>query len=173
VLAGGNGWLMDQFPNLLDELGLRSDVVLTGYVDDRALQWLYQNCYAHVYPSLYEGFGLPVLEAMSQGAPVIASNTTSLPEVVGEVGLLVDPLDQAAITGALRRLWLDRDLRRRLAGSSIDQAARFSWSASARAVLEGYELLRWTNDAQPARHAPSPAPLVRGVPQMAASVTDS
>src|SRR5215216_272052 len=89
VHAGGPGWLMNDFKRQICNLSLQKDVILLGYVDDTALQWLYQNCFAFVYPSYFEGFGLPVLEAMSLGAAVITSNITSIPEIIGQAGILV------------------------------------------------------------------------------------
>jgi glycosyltransferase involved in cell wall biosynthesis len=141
VLVGGNGWLMEDFEAEIDGLHLRDSVRLLGYVDDAALGWLYTNCFAFIYVSLFEGFGMPVLEAMSCGASVIASNTTSLPEVVGDAGLMVDPLDDEAIAAVMLEL----------AGSSVDRlalrqrassaASRFSWSQTATAVMAVYEQL--------------------------------
>lgn len=132
VLAGGKGWLMEDFV-------VPAGVELTGYVSDGELEWLYRNCFAFLYPSLFEGFGMPVLEAMSLGAPVICSNTTSLPEVAGEVGLLVDPLDVGAIADAMRRVEAGEMGRERLREAGVRQAGRFSWEASARKLLEVYE----------------------------------
>ena len=91
VLAGARGWLMQDFEKELDSLNLQNDIIILGYIDDPTLQWLYQNCFAFVYPSLFEGFGLPVLEAMSLGAAVLTSNFSSLPEIVGEAAILIDP----------------------------------------------------------------------------------
>jgi glycosyltransferase involved in cell wall biosynthesis len=102
-------------------------------VSDDALQWLYLNCFAFVYPSLFEGFGLPVLEAMSCGAAVITSTTTSLPEIAGMAGELVDPTQEEEITGAMRRLAsneVDRGALK-LKRQSLEQAARFSWRQTA------------------------------------------
>lgn len=129
VVAGGKGWLMD-------DLKPPPGVELTGYVTDAELEWLYRNCFAFLYPSLFEGFGMPVLEALSLGAPVICSNTTSLPEVAGDAGLLVDPLDASAIADAMLRLSNRRDFLR---AAAVRQAARFSWEASARKLLEVYD----------------------------------
>ncbi len=139
VLAGGGGWLMEDLDRKLDELKLRGDVVLTGYVDDQALQWLYQNCFAFVYPSLFEGFGLPVLEAMAMGAPVITSNTTSLPEIVADAGLLIDPLDANELFEAMSALSVGKIDRRSLAEKAIRQAALFSWKPTADLVLRLYQ----------------------------------
>ena len=132
VLAGGKGWLMEDFV-------VPAGVELTGYVSDGELEWLYRNCFAFLYPSLFEGFGMPVLEAMSLGAPVICSNTTSLPEVAGEAGVLVDPLDTGAIADAMRRMEAGEMGRERLREAGVRQAGRFSWEASARKLLEVYE----------------------------------
>jgi glycosyltransferase involved in cell wall biosynthesis len=133
VLAGGKGWLMDDFA------GHTAGVVLTGYVSDSELEWLYRNCFGFVYPSLFEGFGMPVLEALSLGSPVICSNTTSLPEVAGEAGLLVDPLDAGAIAAAMVRLASGEIGREGLREAGLRQARRFSWEASARKLAEVYE----------------------------------
>jgi len=101
-------------------------------VDDADKGALYAAARALVFPSLYEGFGFPVLEAMLCGAPVIASNTSSLPELVGEAGLLVDPLDVRAIAQAMQRITPDRE-------RGITQARRFTWDSAARAVLSAFE----------------------------------
>jgi len=131
VLAGGKGWLMDDFAP-------PAGTVLTGYVSDSELEWLYRNCFAMLYPSLFEGFGMPVLEALASGAPVICSNTTSLPEVAGEAALLVDPLDPAAMAAAMARLASGEVSRDSLRAAGPRQARRFSWEASARKLLEIY-----------------------------------
>lgn len=114
-------------------------VVVAGYVADRELEWLYRNCFGFVYPSLFEGFGMPVLEAMALGAPVICSRTTSLPEVAGEAAVLVDPLDSAAMAAAMVRLASGEVGREVLRTAGLRQARRFSWEASARKLLEVYE----------------------------------
>jgi len=138
VLAGAKGWLMDHFEKELDTLNLRSDTTLLGYVDDAALQWLYQNCYAFLYPSFFEGFGLPVLEAMSLGAPVIASNVSSIPEIVGSAGIMVDLHDQGALYEAMRKIFADPGFRLNLKEKAIHQASQFSWKSAASRVLECY-----------------------------------
>ena len=133
VLAGGSGWLMEDFARRQTP-----GVLLTGYVSDAELEWLYRNCFGFLYPSLFEGFGMPVLEALSLGAPAICSNTTSLPEVAGEAALLVDPLDTEALAAAMVRL-AEKPLRDRLRAAGPLQARRFSWEASARKLLAIYE----------------------------------
>jgi len=138
VFAGGRGWLMEDFHAMVEHLGLVKDIVMPGYVDDSALQWLYQNCYAMVYPSLFEGFGLPVLEAMSLGAPVISSNVTSIPEIVGDAGILVNPFDEGEIFGAMSKLLQNRGLRASLIELGRARAKRFTWESAALTILECY-----------------------------------
>jgi glycosyltransferase involved in cell wall biosynthesis len=138
VLAGGKGWLMDDFKKEAESLGLRQDIILPGYVDDEALQWLYRNCFAFLYPSYFEGFGLPVIEAMSLGAPVIASNTTSLPEVVGQAGMLVDPRSREEICQAMKKLRSDPEFRNSLKEKTIARASQFSWHSAATSTLACY-----------------------------------
>ncbi len=139
VLAGGKGWLMNDLEKTLDELGLRQDVALLGYVEDEVLQWLYENCFAFIYPALFEGFGLPVLEAMSLGAPVIASRVTSIPEIVEDAGILVDPLSEEEISRTMLQLFRERQLREALKEKAVRQAMKFSWQVAARAVMECYK----------------------------------
>jgi glycosyltransferase involved in cell wall biosynthesis len=138
VLTGGSGWLMEDFQMSLDALGLAGDVILTGYLDDIELQWLYENCFAFVYPSLFEGFGLPVLEAMSLGAPVISSNTSSLPEIVGGDGVLIDPLDTDELAAAMRKLLNGELDRAKLAALGRERSRLFSWTGAARQMLDCY-----------------------------------
>lgn len=141
VLAGGPGWMMDDFNNHLSDLGLQQDVIWMGYVNDAELQWLYQNCFSLVYPSLFEGFGLPVLEAMSLGVPVITSNVSSIPEIVGSAGVLVDPLEYEEIFQAMLKLSSKEIDRNVLRGKAIEKAKEFSWNKAANATLEIYETL--------------------------------
>lgn len=139
VLAGGAGWLMRDFRAAMQRMKLENDVIMPGYLDNSALQWLYQNCYALVYPSLFEGFGLPVLEAMSLGAPVISSNTTSIPEIVADAGILANPLDTGEILAAMSKLHKDRSLRGSMRERGMQRARLFSWETAARKVLECYK----------------------------------
>jgi glycosyltransferase involved in cell wall biosynthesis len=141
VHAGGPGWLMDDFKNQISVMGLEDDVILLGYVDELTLQWLYQNCFAFIYPSLFEGFGLPVLEAMSLGSAVITSNTTSIPEIVGQAGTLVDPLNIDQIANAMDELSANTALYSQLKTKAISQSSFFSWEKSARETLEVYKQL--------------------------------
>jgi glycosyltransferase involved in cell wall biosynthesis len=121
-------------------LGVDDRVRFCGWVDDATLDGLYRAATCFVFPSLAEGFGLPVLEAMLRGTPVACSRTTSLPEVAGDAALLFDPLSIDEIGSALDRLLSDSDLRARLAGAGKEQAARFSWERTAEATLRSYAL---------------------------------
>jgi glycosyltransferase involved in cell wall biosynthesis len=134
VLAGAQGWLYD--PSWTAGV---EGVTLTGFIADADRGALYAGALALVFPSLYEGFGFPAVEAMACGIPVIASDTSSLPELVGDAGLLVDPLDVDAIAARMSQLSDDAALRRHLAALAPAQAARFTWDATARAVLAGLE----------------------------------
>ena len=109
-----------------------------GFVPDRTLAILYRLAAVFVFPSLYEGFGLPPLEAMASGTPVITSNVSSLPEVVGDAALLVDPLQPEAIADAMRRVLTDSALRADLRGRGLIRARQFSWERSIRRVREIY-----------------------------------
>ena len=141
VLVGARGWLMDDFEQKIISLGLQNNVIVLGYADDLTLHWLYQNCFAFLYPSLFEGFGLPVLEAMSLGAAVITSNVTSLPEIVGDAGMLLDPLRVDDIAEAMQRLLNDSALQAQLKTKALARSQKFSWDAAARQVLKIYESL--------------------------------
>jgi len=139
VLAGGPGWLMQGFAEFIQELGLTQDVIRLGYVNNAELQWLYQNCYAFLYPSLFEGFGMPVLEAMTLGAPVIVSNRSSLPEIVESAGLLVDPFQEESIVNAMHQLVTGQANRELLQQQSLTRAREFSWQTAAQQVHDLYK----------------------------------
>jgi glycosyltransferase involved in cell wall biosynthesis len=139
LLAGGKGWLMENFQEYLAKLGISDRVILTGYVSDNELIWLYRNCYATLYPSVFEGFGLPVLEGMQFGAPTLSSNATSMPEVTGDAALLLPPHDLGAWTQAMLDLASDQDNRHRLGLAGRARAKQFNWERSAAAMLTIYE----------------------------------
>jgi len=139
VLAGQKGWLYDEILAEAGKLGLGGRVVATGYVPDKDLPALLSGALAFVFPSLYEGFGLPVLEAMACGTPVVCSNTSSLPEVAGEAALMVDPQDTEALAEALWRIVSDEGLRRTLVERGYERVGRFSWRRCAQEVLEVLE----------------------------------
>jgi glycosyltransferase involved in cell wall biosynthesis len=139
VLAGGQGWLMEDFQKHLSELGIAAHVVMTGYVSDEELIWLYRNCYANLYPSLFEGFGLPVLEGMQFGAPTLASRSTSIPEVAGKAAILLDPEDSEGWARAMLRLVSNREERHILSAAALGQAGCFDSKRSAASLLQLYE----------------------------------
>lgn len=138
VLAGGKGWFYDDVFRLVEELGLSAEVHFAGYVPADDLPWWYNAAELFVYPSLYEGFGLPPLEAMACGTPVVASTSSSLPEVVGDAGVLVDPADTAGLTAAMHTALTDAGLRAWLKSAGPRQASRFSWQATARETAGTY-----------------------------------
>lgn len=139
IFAGGKGWLMENFQKHLEELGIADQVIMTGYVSDDELIWLYRNCYANLYPSLFEGFGLPILEGMQFGAPTLTSKTTSLPEVAGDAALLLAPEDVEGWAQAMLELAGNRLKRYQLHAAAMDQAGRFDWKRSAKTLLHLYE----------------------------------
>jgi glycosyltransferase involved in cell wall biosynthesis len=138
VLAGPIGWGHQQ---LMKELSLEApgEILLTGRTSQADLDALYRGASLFVYPSLYEGFGLPVLEAMARGAPCVVSASSSLPEVAGEAALPVDPRSVAGLTEAIERVINDRDFARRLSEVGKGRAERFSWEETARQTLEVYK----------------------------------
>lgn len=125
----------------IERLELGDRVFFTGFVPDEDLVHLYNRAYALVQPSLLEGFGLPAVEAMACGTPVITSHAGSLPEVVGDAGLTFDPTDVGAIAAALAGLLADPEARDRLAGRALERSARFTWDAAARGLLDCFEEL--------------------------------
>ena len=139
VLAGGKGWMEDDLELLIDRSGLLDHVQLLGYVSDEELAWLYSKCFAFLYPSLYEGFGLPVLEAMGFGAPVITSNTTSIPEIAGDAVHYVDPLSEIAMVEGLLKIEREKSYRKELREKAHLQSKQFSFEKSAEAVLQIYK----------------------------------
>lgn len=139
VLAGPKGWLCDEVFETVTRLGLDGQVVWLGHVDP--LPALYSGAAVMVYPSFYEGFGLPPLEAMACGTPVITSNTSSLPEVVGQAGIMVDPLDEAGLVETLARVLAEPELRERMRLAGLAQAAKFSWRRTAAETLATYEAI--------------------------------
>lgn len=138
VIVGKKGWLYQSFFRRLRELGLEDEVIFPGFMPDEDLPALYSAADLFVFPSLYEGFGLPVLEAMACGVPVITSNTSSLPEVAGEAALLVDPNSVEELTSAMRSVLESKQLRDELRAKGPKQAAKFSWESAARETLAIY-----------------------------------
>ena len=138
VLAGAKGWLFDEFFERLRRSGLEAAVTLTGQVPDQDLPGLYRSAEFFAYPSVYEGFGLPPLEAMACGLPVVCSNAASLPEVVGDAGLLLPPRDVSEWVRAIDRLLDDAQLRAELSAKGVARARRFSWDAATDRTFEVY-----------------------------------
>ena len=138
LIAGGKGWLESDIGNFVHANGLADKVKFLGYVTDEQLSMLYSSCFAFVYPSFYEGFGLPVLEAMSCGAAVICSNSTSLPEVAGDAALLIDPKSSRSLQQAMQELLHSRESVCRLRKAGVAQASKFSWRKAARETLQVY-----------------------------------
>jgi glycosyltransferase involved in cell wall biosynthesis len=138
VIAGGRGWLFDAIFSEVERLGLRGRVLFPGFVADADLPALYSAARVLAYPSLYEGFGLPLLEAMACGTPVVTSTASSLPEVAGDAALLVDPLDVAALADALQRAVEDEAVRAGLIERGFRRAWQFNWGASARQLIDLY-----------------------------------
>lgn len=139
VIAGDKGWMYEDVLALPQRLGVGERVRFTGFIEDADLPALYTLAKVLAFPSWYEGFGLPVLEAMACGTPVVAADNSSLPEVVGEGGLLVDAADLQAWAEVLARLLTDKDLRARLRAASREQAQHFTWAESARRLLPIYQ----------------------------------
>lgn len=138
VLAGGKGWKYRDIFQELKNSPVRNRIVIAGFVPDEDLSALYSGALAFVYPSLYEGFGLPPLEAMQCGAPVITSDTSSLPEVVGDAGIMIDPTDSDALCESMLTVYSNSALRGRLAEKSLRQARTFSWERCAAETIDVY-----------------------------------
>ena len=138
VITGGEGWLMDETFSFIKHSGIGDRLRLTGYLGDDELRALYSSCRIFVYPSLYEGFGLPPLEAMACGAPVIAGRVAALQEVLGSAARLFDPLNVEALAGSIVELMENDEERRRMASNGPKHAAKFSWAETARRTLNVY-----------------------------------
>jgi glycosyltransferase involved in cell wall biosynthesis len=141
VVAGGRGWLEDEFYATIRDTHMTDYVHVTGFVADEDLPALYSGAICMAFPSLYEGFGIPVLEAMGCGVPVVSSNTSSLPEVAEDAALLVDPYSTDEIHNALERVITDQSLRKTLIECGLIQAKKFTWENSAMQLQALYEQL--------------------------------
>ncbi len=148
VLAGWQGWGGPDWGHELQRLGMRDRVVCTGYVDEETLACLYSGAVAFVFPSWYEGFGLPVLEAMACGCPVICSNTSSLPEVAGDAAVLIDPRESEELTEALDRVMEDADLHQSMRRRGLARAMEFSWENTALKTLEVFAKVVQSHDSR-------------------------
>lgn len=138
VIVGRKGWLFDRLFERISELGLTDEVLFTGFVPDEDLPFIYDGACVFAYLSLFEGFGLPPLEAMACGVPVVVSNTTSLPEVVGDAGLSVMPMDIEAIAAALKTVLDNPEAAEAMRKKGLERARTFSWERCAQETLEIY-----------------------------------
>ncbi len=138
VLVGKKGWLSERVFQMVDELNLHRDVLFLGFLPSEKLLYLYNTASLLVLPSLYEGFGLPILEAMACGLPVVASGVASIPEVTGSAALLVDPEDEEALAAAIRRILKEPEVARELREKGLKRASLFSWKKTAEQTLQVY-----------------------------------
>lgn len=137
-IAGGYGWMEENFKQKIAELGLTEDVVVTGYVTDEELANLYRYCFTFVYPTWYEGFGLPVLEAMNFSKPVITSNVSSIPEITGEAAILTTPGNVEELVSGMCRLEESKEVCAELISKYPQRLELFSWEKSARQLVNIY-----------------------------------
>jgi glycosyltransferase involved in cell wall biosynthesis len=138
VIVGGEGWKDEEIDHAVMECHLPHDVILTGFVPAEELPYWYRAADAFIYPSQYEGYGMPLLEAMASGTPVVTGNLSSLPEAVGGAALLVDPHDEAAMEEAIGRVIKDQPLREELIIKGSDRAREFTWQRAARSTADVY-----------------------------------
>jgi glycosyltransferase involved in cell wall biosynthesis len=138
VVSGQRGWLTGSLSRFFNNYPNRDQVLFTGYVPMEEIPLFMNGAEVFVFPSLYEGFGLPVLEAMSCGTPVISSNRSSIPEIVGSAAVLVDPTSIRDLADRIIELLKNPDERRRLSRLGLEQASRFSWIEAARQTLDVY-----------------------------------
>lgn len=139
VIVGGRGWKYKKIFETVTALNIQSSVLFMGYVPESDLPALYNAADLFVYPSLYEGFGLPPLEAMACGTPIITSNTSSLPEVVGNAGLMIDPYNIDKLADSMYGVLIDEDLQANMIQKGINRAKMFSWERCASETLKSYE----------------------------------
>lgn len=146
VIAGGKAWKFQHIFETLYKLDLQENVIFTGYIPDEDLPALYNAADLFVYPSVYEGFGLPPLEAMACGTPVITSNTSSLPEVVGDAAILFSPYDEEELADSIYNVFTDSDLKRSMVLKGLNRSKMFSWSKCASETLKIYKSALNTED---------------------------
>ncbi len=141
VLVGTKGWDYAKIFHAISDSGsIKERIILTGYVADEDLAALYSGAQAFVYPSFYEGFGLPPLEAMQCGLPIITSNTSSIPEVVGDAAIMLDPLDMDGLADSIFRIYKNPSLRAEMSARSIARAAQFSWDRCTQQTIAAYRV---------------------------------
>ena len=139
VLAGGKGWLNDELMAAIKELHLETDVKIVSYVPEEHICTLMSGAMAFVFPSIYEGFGMPPLEAMACGVPVLTTHAASLPEVVGDCAMICDPYHPEQMTDCLERLYRESKLRRQLSEAGLKRARMFSWENAAAVLYDVYK----------------------------------
>ena len=139
IIAGKRGWKTDHlYKEIFSDPILKNRIVFTGFIPDKYLSAIYSGALAFIYPSLYEGFGLPPLEAMQCGTPVITSNTSSLPEVVGDAGIMINPKDGDALCQAMIDIVKNNKLRNHLSKKGIERTKLFSWKKCADETIKAY-----------------------------------
>jgi glycosyltransferase involved in cell wall biosynthesis len=139
VIAGGKGWGKEDLEGCIREMGLNDDVLMVGYVDEPTLSSLYTHALFLAMPSLYEGFGLPLVEAMAHGTPVLAANNSSMPEVVGNAGFLLDAHDIHSMSEGLKQMITNDSMRNSFATEARKNASRFNWDESAQSLRQVFE----------------------------------
>lgn len=142
IIIGGKGWKYKQIFDRVRHQDIKDKVIFSGYVGENDLAGYYNCAEIFIFPSLYEGFGIPPLEAMKSGCPVIASNKSSIPEVVSSGGLLVDPADTRGLTEAIKSILTSQDLREKLVAVGQHQSQKFSWKSSANKLQHLFEIIR-------------------------------
>ena len=139
IIVGGKGWGEDDINSVVKQLDIEKYVQILGYLSDKELTSVYQEASMLIMPSLYEGFGLPLLEAMSVGVPVVTSNTSSMPEIVGDAAVLVDPYNVDSIKKGIEKVLTDSKLRSKLSDAGYEQSKLFSWEKAAKETLLAFE----------------------------------
>ena len=142
LIAGRHGNSFSELVSLIERKNLSKDVLLTGYFSSEELPLLYSSAKMFVYPSLYEGFGFPLLESFACGTPVIASSSSSIPEVAGNAALLLSPFEPSLWASAIKELFVDSEKREELVKKGLERSKEFSWDKTAREVLEVYQEIR-------------------------------
>lgn len=140
VICGKNGNDTNNIKSIIEDKNLNDNVIMTGYVSNHELIELYTNSFAFVFPSLFEGFGLPILEAMAVGTPVLCSNTSSLPEVSGDCAILFDPLNSSEIFNSMNKLYNNKDIRKEIIKKGMKNCEKYSWRDCALATLNEYKM---------------------------------
>lgn len=142
ILVGKKGWQYQELFTLVKQLKLKERILFTGYIPEEDLPYFYNAATVFVYPSLYEGFGLPVLDAMACGIPVITSNTSSFPEIVGDAGILVDPHDSSSLSDAIQTLLTNPDKHKLFSEKALERSKIFSWKTTAKNTHDIYLSLK-------------------------------